>query len=109
MAQSNTPGYFVRFFGNICKSSVKWYLGANDGLSSAESQKYKEKKRNKNMTCWIIREQREGSECTVEHLVVTGEIQRGANKELVRVGRWLVDCVIYEGKERRRFPETRGA
>lgn len=50
------------------------------------------------MTCWIIREQRKGSECTVEQLVVTGEIQRGANEELIRAGRWLADYVTYEGK-----------
>lgn len=39
--------------------------------------------------------------------MVTGEIQRGANKELIGVGRELVDYVMCEGKERRRFPKMR--
>lgn len=39
----------------------------------------------------------------------TGEIQRGANKELIRMGRQLADYVMDEGKERRRFPKMRSS
>lgn len=41
--------------------------------------------------------------------MVTGEIQRGANKELIRVERQLTDHVMYEGKERKRFPKMRSS
>lgn len=41
--------------------------------------------------------------------MVTGEIQRGANQKLMRVERQLVDYGRYEGKERRRCAERRGA
>lgn len=47
-----------------------------------------------------MQEKKRLTECTGEQFVVTGEIQRGANNELIRVGRELVDYVICEGKEK---------
>lgn len=80
---------FLRFLGNFFKWSAKWCLGTNDEITLDGSGK-----------------NRYGQNAQVKFLV-TGEIQRGANKELIRVGRQLVDYVMYEGKERRRFPKIR--